>query len=344
MTNNRNRIAARAALPVSLLFGGLLHADILLPFGVFGFPLDMSVSTKDILRPSNTVVSQDSIPLFDTVQGDSVKLLSPSSTGVNGSGRSTNIHSAFASSLAEAVGNGGDGVSQLIFGSPDPSGLDSVRELMAETLWTQTFRYDGTFPVDINLHLHIPEIQVGLLGVPPRRTGISDTETAVAGAILTSQITHPDLTISRGGGLEVGLNLGEVQFPSGSDILNVAQLETLGQTGMFGKAPVFSGDDFDPVYTLDSISTTVHLGTMHTGDILSFVYTLDAFGTTHGFERGYFAFIGDPFGVDVIGDNLQIEVTPAATDTPEASTSWLMALGLTFVFLGRRRSLTEPRA
>jgi hypothetical protein len=312
------------------------HASTL-PFGVFGFPLDISASAKETLLPSGTIVFQDSQPLFDAVQGESVELLDKSTTGVNGSGRSTNIHEAFASSLTAADGNGGVGVSQLIFGIPGCSGDNVVRQLVAESLWTQTFRYDGTFPVDITLHLHIPEIQVGLLGVPPRRTGMSDTETAIAAANLASEITHPDLTISKGGAFEFGLDLGEIQVPSGSDLLNLADLEFLGKTGLDLVHPVrFNGDDFEPVYTFDSISTDVKLGTMHKGDILSYTYTLDAFGTTHGFERGYFAFIGDPFGVDVVGDNLTVAVTPAANAVPEANPSLLMLSGLAGVLAWRR--------
>jgi len=119
----------------------------------------------------------------------------------------------------------------------------------------------------------------------------------------------------------VGLKLRELQFPSGPQIFNVAVFDVLGQTGSFGKAPQFHGDQFDPFYILDSISTDVNLGTLHTGDTLSYVYSLKAEGTTHGFERGYFAFLGDPFGADVISDNRTATVTPVTgADVPEAST------------------------
>ena len=72
------------------------------------------------------------------------------------------------------------------------------------------------------------------------------------------------------------------------------------------------------------MSTDVGLGVLHKGDTLAYVYTLTAEGTTHGFERGYDAFLGDPFGVDVITDNLS--VTVATADVPQASTSRLMLL------------------
>jgi len=120
----------------------------------------MSANVKDTLQPGNNIIFQNSLPLFDTVAGESAQILY-NSTGANGSGRSTNIHDAFASSLASADGNGGVGVSQLIFGSPGGSDPDAVRQLIAESLWTQTFQYNGTFPIDISLHLHIPELEVG---------------------------------------------------------------------------------------------------------------------------------------------------------------------------------------
>ena len=338
MTINRCGLAALAAGLISAFSGMPVHAETL-PFGVFGFPVDLSASTKDTLLPGGTVVFQHSQPLFDTVPPESSQLLD-FSTGVNASGRSTNIHSAFTSSLAGADGDGGVGVSQLIFGSPGGSG-DVVRQLVAESLWTQTFRYDGTFPVDFNLHLHIPTIQVGLLGVPPRRSSPSDTETAIAGANLDTLITHPDGTISRGASLEIGMNLGEIQIASGTDLLNLPDLELLGQTGSLATAPQFNGDDFNPAYTIDSISTSIKLATLHKGDILSYVYTLTASGTTHGFERGYFAFLGDPFGGEVITDNLGVTVELAgAAAAPETSTCSLMLVGLAAVFGWRAR---EPR-
>src|SRR5215470_7331736 len=176
MTINRNRVAALTAILISTFSIGTLNAST---FGVFGFQVDMSANVRDNLQPGNALIFQDSLPLFDTVEGESAQILYHS-TGANGSGRSTNIHDAFSSSLASADGNGGVGVSQLIFGSPGGTGTDETRELTAESFWTQTFQYTGTFPIDVSLHLHIPEIQVGLLGVPPRRTSPSNTETAVA--------------------------------------------------------------------------------------------------------------------------------------------------------------------
>ncbi len=305
----------------------------------------MSANVKDTLLPSGAVVFQDSLPLFDTVEGESASILT-NSTGVNASGRSTNIHDAFASSLAAATGDVGAGVSQLIFGLPHPSGQDVVRQLFAQSLWTQTFTYTGTFPIGLTLHLHVPGIQVGLLDVPPRRTGLSATETALASGRLDRLITHPDLTIE-GGHLEFGLQESEIQIPSGSDLLNLGTVQTLRDTALVthGAAPRFNGDDFNPSFILDSFSFDVDLGVMHTGDIMSYTYTLTAEGTTHGFERGYFAFVGDPFSGNAIGDNLSVTITPVdAADAPEASTSFLMLSGLTglVAWRARRRHARRP--
>jgi hypothetical protein len=336
MTINRNGLAAVTAVLISACSNGTLRAGT---FGVFGFQVDMSANVQDTLHPGNIDIFHSSLPLFNTVEGESAQILY-NSDGVNGSGRSKDIHSAFSSSLASADGNGGAGVSQLLFGSPGGTGTDVTRQLVAQSLWTQTFKYTGMFPIDIDMHLHIPELQVGLIGVPPRRDSPSNTETAKVDANLVTLITHPDGSITKGGNLEIGMNLREIQVLSGADLLNLADLQVLGQTGSFGKAPKFSGDDFSPVYTLDSISADVDLGHLHTGDILSYVYTITASGTTHGFERGYFAFVGDPFGVDVIGDNLVATVTPVAgAESPEAGTCSLVFLGLAgaFVWRGRHR-------
>jgi hypothetical protein len=70
---------------------------------------------------------------------------------------------------------------------------------------------------------------------------------------------------------------------------------------------------------------------------MSWVYTLTAQGTTHGFERGYFAFLGDPFGENVITGNLA-ETIVTSSAAPEAGTSSLMLLALAGMLLWRRGS------
>ncbi len=335
MTIRHNGLAGVMAVLISAISSGAAHAST---FGVFGFEVDMSANVKESLLPSGAVLFQNSLPLLNTVEGESAELLHFSSTGVNASGRSTNISGAFASSLAEANGNGGVGVSQLIFGPADASGGGSVRQLFAQSLWTQTFTYTGAFPIDLALHVHVPLLEVGLLGTPPRRSGFSDAETAQASARLDRTITHPDLTVE-GSHLEFGLRESELQVPSGGDLLNLGVVRALPDTALVAPdlAPRFNGDEFNPIFTLDSFSFDVDLGVLHTGDTLSYVYTLTAEGTTHGFERGYFAFVGDPFGANAISDNLSVTITPIhPAEVPEANTVLLALSGLAGLAVWRR--------
>ena len=302
-------------------------------------PVDISANVIESILPGGTVF-HDSKPLFGTTVDpvQSAELLHISDTGVNASGRSLNIPGAFASSLAASDGNGGVGVSQLIFGSPGGSG-DTIRKLVAQSLWTHTFVYNGPAAEDI-LHLNIPTLQVGLLGVPPRRTGVSATETAEAVARVDSVITHPDGSMLQGV-FEFGVREFETQVPSGKDLLNLADKQVLAQPNPLVFTPVlrFNGDDFNPSFTLDPVSLDLILGVIQPGDTMSWVYTLTAQGTTHGFERGYFAFLGDPFGGGVTTGNLSetIAVPTAATDAPEANTSALLLLGLAGLLVGYRR-------
>src|SRR6478735_8395301 len=130
---NRNALAATIAALIPAFSNGTLYADT-----VIG-TVDLSANVRESILPGGTVF-HDAKPLFDTTPDpkQSAELLHLSATGVNGSGRSTNISSAFASSLAESDGNGGVGVSQLIFGSPSATG-QGVRQLVAQSLWTDTF-------------------------------------------------------------------------------------------------------------------------------------------------------------------------------------------------------------
>ena len=326
MTINRKTLAPLFATYISLSLGGALHADTV------SIPVDISANVSESNLPGGTVF-HDSKPLFGTTADpvQSAELLHLSDKGVNASGRSTNIGGAFSSSLAESNGNGGVGVSQLIFGSPGGSDQNSVRQLVAQSLWTHTFVYDGAAAHDI-LHLNIPTLQVGLLGVPPRRTGPSATETAEARAEVDTVITHPDGSIVQGI-FEYGLREFETQLPSGSDLLNLADEQILEHPNPLQFTPTlrFNGDDFNPSYTLDPVSLDLDLGVIQPGDTMSWVYTLTAEGTTHGFERGYFAFLGDPFGSEAVTGNLTETIN--STEVPEASTSLLILLGFAGLLL-----------
>ncbi len=281
-------------------------------------------------------VSAIQLALFGTAPDpkQSAELLHRSDKGVNASGRSTNISEAFSSSLAESDGNGGVGVSQTIFGSPNTTDENVVRQLVAQSLWTQTFVYNGVPAVDLSLHLHIPALQVQLLGVPPNRDNPSFTETAEARANMDTVITHADGSFSHGGSFEFGLREFETQIPDGTGtFLNFSDVDLLGTDG-----PLFDTlrPNFVGAWNIDSVSTDVGLGVLHTGDTLAYIYTLTAEGTTHGFERGYDAFLGDPFGVDVISDNLSVTAALAdAPAQPEPSTWALLLLGLAGLLVWR---------
>ena len=320
MTIHRNARAALTAALISVFSSASLYADQILT------PVDLSANAIESVVPGSTIF-HDSKPLFGTTADplQSAELLHD--TGVNASGRSTNISGAFASSLAESDGNGGVGVSQLVFGNPGGSDADTVRKLFAQSLWTHTFLYNGPAAHDF-LHLDIPTIQVGLLGVPPRRTGLSTTETAEARAEVDAVITHPDGTQVQGI-FEYGLREFETQAPSGKDLLNLVDKRILEHPNPLLFTPVlkFNGDDFNPSYTLNPVALDLDLGVIHPGDTMSWVYTLTAEGTTHGFERGYYAFLGDPFGGELVTGNLRETISAASTDAPEANTSALIVLG-----------------
>jgi hypothetical protein len=321
MTKNRNALAALTAALISLFSTESSYAEAILT------PVDLSANVIESILPGGTVF-HDSKPLFlTTIEPiQRAELLHLSDTGVNASGRSTNISGAFASSLAESDGNGGVGLSQLIFGSPGGSGQDTIRQLVAQSLWTHTFVYNGPAAHGM-LHLDIPTLQVGLLGVPPRRSGPSATETSEAVARVDSVITHPDGSMSQGL-FEFGLREFETQVPSGKDLLNLADKQVIEHPDPLVFTPTlrFNGDDFNPSYTLDPVLLDLDLGVLQPGDTMSWVYTLTAQGTTHGFERGYYAFLGDPFGAEVTIGNLS-ETIGASTDAPEANTSALILLG-----------------
>jgi hypothetical protein len=323
-------------------------------FGVVGSPIDLSANVSESILPGGAIF-HDSKPVFGAEPDpkQSAELLRISPVGVNPSSHST-LSDAFSSSLAESDGNGGVGASQLIFGQPNPDGADQnvVRQLVAQSLWTQTFVYNGSPTVDLKLHLHIPALQVELWGIPPNRNNPSSTETAEASATVETVITHADGTFSKGGSFEFGLREFETQLPNqggGFGFLNFADFDVIGTEG-----PLFASlrEDFDfgedrVRWRIDSVSTDVDLGELHTGDTLSYVYTLTAEGTTHGFERGYDAFLGDPFGIDVITNNLSVTAALAGApgaSAPELSTWGMMLAGFAALgFAGFRRKHKKPR-
>ena len=335
MRIHRSALVSLTGALISML--STCYADPL-QFGVVGSPIDLSANVSEAILPGGTIF-QDSKPLFGTTPDpvQSAELLHISSTGVNPT--HPNVNGAFASSLAESNGNGGVGVSQLIFASPGGSDPNSVRQLAAQSLWTQTFLYTGTPTVDLKLHLEIPTLLVDLWLIPPNRDFASATETAQASARVDTIITHPDGTFSKGGSFAFGVREFETQIPNpAGGFLNFADFALIGTAG----PPIAEGDGMTSAgFLLKPFSTNVDLGLLHTGDTLAYVYTLTAEGTTHGFERGYDAFLGDPFGAETVANNLS--VTVALAETPEASTCTLLLLALAGLFLWRLSRLTPPR-
>ena len=186
--------------------------------------------------------------------------------------------------------------------------------------------------------------------MPPNRDSVSATETAEAEATLETTIIHPDSSTSRGASFEFGLKAFEQQlFIRPGDFANFANFEFVGvnsSTVSLFNSFKDNGDQFNPRFSLNSVSTNVKLGTLEPGDTVSYVYQLTAEGTTHGGEHGFVAFLGDPFGADVISGNLvpTIEALPTA-GVPEPSTWAMMVLGFAgLAFAGWRRAAKRGAA
>jgi hypothetical protein len=311
---------------------------------IIGAPIDLSAFVHEAVLPGGTIFEDThAVTGAFTTPTQSAEYLYLASKGENLSGRSTNIQGAFASALAQSDGNGGVGVTAWIGGSPSNINPAAIGQLVSQATWKQNFTYNGTIPASISLHLSIPAIQVGLIGVPPDRDSFSATETAEAKATLTTTITHPDLSTSSGGSFEFGLRAFERQLigPAGvfPNFADVGFLGTNDSTVDLFKSFKDNGDRFNPRFSVDSVSTNVMLGTLQPGDTVSYVYQLTAQGTTHGAEQGYVAFLGDPFGLEVTPGNLILSTTSAAS-VPEPL-AWLLsviALVCVVVVLGGRRA------
>src|SRR5262249_42595059 len=205
-------------------------------------------------------------------------------------------------------------------GSPRNTTPAAIGQLVHQATWKQNFTYNGTDPASISLHLSIPALQVGLIGVPPNRDSFSATETAEAKATLTATIIHPDFSTSPGASFEFGLRTFERQL-----VLSTGVFENFADVGFLGASnstvSLFdsfkdNGDRFNPRFSLDSVSTNVTLGTLQPGDTVSYIYQLTAQGTTHGAEQGYVAFLGDPFGLEVTSGNLILSTSSVSVPEP----------------------------
>jgi hypothetical protein len=337
MRHRQRQIVLTACVAVASMAGQAVGGEIV------GAPIDISAFVHEGLIPGGTIFEDThSVTGAFTTPKQSAEYLYLASKGENLSGRSTNIQGAFASALAESDGNGGVGVTAFIGGHPSNTNAAAIGQLVSQATWKQNFTYNGTIPASISVHLHIPALQVGLIGVPPNRDSVSATETAEAKATLTATIIHPDFTTSPGASFEFGLHAFEHQLIiRPGDFANFADLKFIGANN--NTVSLFdsfkdNGDRFNPRFSLDSVSTNVNLGTLQPGDTVSYIYQLTAQGTTHGGEQGYVAFLGDPFGQDVTSGNLVLNF--ASVSVPEPATWVLSAIALVCigVVLGGRRA------
>jgi hypothetical protein len=300
--------------------------------GLIAGPMDITARVLDNHNPGGNVYSDSFfIPgaTSDPVQSAERLYLAP--LGANFSGHSTNIHPAFSSALAQSDGNGGVGVSSWIAGSAVP-GTPSTDQLVAQAVWTQSFSYVGSFDVALSFHFEIPALTVGLIGVAPNRSAPSATETASTMVSLTSFVTHADGTSHSAGHFDYGMSVREYQIPLGpGNYANFADIRITND--IFQNTLTHSGDDYNPEWTLAAVRGDVALATLLPGDTLTFEYTLTASGTTLGGEHGYYAFIGDPFGVDAVSGNF----IPTLGPVPEPRPALLLLAGLAWLTQRRRR-------
>jgi hypothetical protein len=339
--NRKCRLAAFAT--AFLMMGQAAHSQA--DFGA----MSLSATAHEALLPGATIFDDGrSVP--DAAPGERAEFLYLASQGENLSGRSTTITGAFASALAAFNHTGGVGVTSFIGGDPNPANPDAIEQLAAHATWTQDFSNNDTEPQDLFAILHIPALQVGLIGVPPDRTSDSATETAEAEVTVAFIVTHADGTTTKGPLFEFGLRAFETQFLLGpGHFENVAQFQALGINAK--TLPLFdsfkdNGDDFNPRFSIDAVSTRVDFGTLQHGDTLDVVYQLTAVGTTGGGEEGFVAFLGDPFEVSGISDAFVVTAAPALAGSVPEPVTWLtMIFGFGLVGgIAARRAAVASRA
>src|SRR5262249_8427322 len=146
--DRQKQVALAACLAAALAASNVAAQDIV------GAPIDLSAFVHEALLPGGTIFEDThSVTGALSTPKQTAEYLYPASKGDNLSGRSTNITSAFASSLAESDGNGGVGVTAWIGGSPSNTNPAAIGQLVTQATWKQNFTYNGTFPVSISLHL-----------------------------------------------------------------------------------------------------------------------------------------------------------------------------------------------
>ena len=317
--------------------------------GLFVTPTTFSALVQENLLPGGGHLFDQSQVIDSGTPGapTKVNLLHTDDRGVNGSKRSTQIKQAFASAQADVHGNGGVGATNLLFGSADPNNPAAVNQLVGQAVWTQTFTNTGSTEQRLTAKLHVPALEVGLIGVPPNRTGPSATETAKAVASFDTSIHRADGSLVKGRSFSFGLEMHERQlFLSPNNFENFADISPIVTGNSLGFDPfatakcTFAESPGSPTCSINALSFSFQLDTLQPGDILSYVYTLTAEGTTKGFEHGYLAFLGDPFDLTASGGSLDV-----AAAAPEPATWCLSLAGLGLVGLAlRRRSDSKKQA
>jgi hypothetical protein len=230
---------------------------------------------------------------------------------------------AFVSALARSDGNGGAGVNAFTYFAR----AGGYEQLVAQASWQQSFEATGPMDAQIRLHLEVPALELGLAGVGPARSEPSATEAAEARATLFVHIVRADGRVEDTTPFDYGLHVQEYQLPLASGYYsNWADVTPIGPVGSIHAG----GDAYMPSWSLDAASFDITLGHLEPGDTLQYTYDLSASGSTAGAERGYFAFVGDPFDAGITAGNLVSTVTPV----PEPAAALLLACGL--VVLRRR--------
>lgn len=324
------RLAALLACVAVLATQAVQAAPI---YGVIDLPIDMHTSITRLINPGGTQYSNAL-----TTVGDAAGTPAKSEqyyeapTGVNLSGRGQSPQHAFASALAESSGNGGVGVSSLIFGPAISGQAGGYEKLVAQASWTQIFEASGPMigAAQLSAHFSIPELTIGLFGVPPNRDSVSATETAEATADLWVHIVRANGSVEDRKLFEYGLRAFERQFLLGPGVYgNFADVEAIGSAS--GVLTV-GGNSFNPTISLAARDFDLVLGDLFEGDSLSYTYQLTAQGSTNGYEHGYQAFLGDPFGVNIVSGNLVPTITllPGTLpgNVPEPGSIALALLGL----------------
>lgn len=306
--------------------------------GVLPGPVHAQADVVEFTNPGATLFSDtaSATGIFFTPKktAELLKFLPP---GGNASDRGPGNNTAFASALAETDGNGGVGIANVILGLPPGNSQPTTEGLVSTATWTQTLNNIGSEVVSVSLHLAIPAVDIGLFGVPPFRTAITNTEEAEATASVVVVTKHLDGSTSSALVFDYGLVMQETQVPLGpGQFANTAVATLLGAAA--GQA-VQSGENASGSKTvgLPAFDTDLALGSLLPGESLQYNYVLQVSGSTKGFERGYHAFIGDPFGVNLVSGNLATTVTVVNASVAEPAGWALLLLGLAPLLLRRLR-------